>query len=206
MSQSPASLRGQTRTSLQSFQETLLRKLADSSGQGLLVDWLGVGVGGSRLLLSLRYLGEIAPLQPLQRLPRTAPWVLGVASVRGLLTVVADARKLLELPVASLMGQLQGGVGVGLGPAGAEAPGHWLSLNPALGLHAALQVDRLLGLHSVRELTPCPPEITLPGHPALIRCWRDAAGQTWFELDVSVLANLPAFLELREAGASPLTA
>lgn len=187
------------RTSLQAFQEALLRKLADSAGQGLTVEWLGVGVGASRLLLSLRHLGEIAPLQPLQRLPRTAPWVLGVASLRGLLTVVADTRKLLDLPVASLMAQLQGGALAAMG----EAPGHWLSLNPALGVHAALQVDRLLGLHGARDLTVCEPPAGVSDHPALTRCWRDAGGQVWLELDVTLLAQLPAFLELREAGTVP---
>ncbi|MCU0930367.1 MAG: chemotaxis protein CheW [Serpentinimonas sp.] len=187
------------RPSLQAFQEALLRKLADSAGQGLSVDWLGVGVGTVRLLLALRHLGEIVPLQPLQRLPRTVAWVLGVASVRGQMTVVADTRRLLDLPVSSLLPQLQAPrTGAPL-----DAPGHWLSLNPALGVHAALQVDRLWGLHGQRDLSAADMPSGLAPHPALTRCWKDGTGQTWLELDLTVLASWPAFLELREPGAFP---
>ncbi len=174
------------RITLQAFQEQLVRKLADSAQQGLAVDWLGISVGADvRCLLPLAQAGEIAAPTPLQPLPHARPWVLGAASVRGSLTLVAD---------------LAGFLGLSPGGATAQAGRHWVSLNPALGVNAAFQVERLLGLHGAGDLRHDEGAGTLH-HPSVRQVWRDAAGRVWHELDLVHLSQSDAFLDVR--GSTP---
>lgn len=168
--------------SLQQFQTELARKLADSADRPVGTGWLGVSWQGVRALLPLAQAGEIFNPVALQRLPHTQPWVLGVASLRGGLTVVVDWVRLLGLtPTVPMHATELDTV-------------YWVSLNPALGAGAALCVDHLLGLRNPADW------VVLDGanaHPGVQRTWRDEAGETWHELDLQALARSPDFLDPR---------
>jgi twitching motility protein PilI len=170
-----------TRIPLESFEAELARKLADSVNRPVAAAWLGVAWQGVRALLPLSQAGEIFNPVALQRLPHTQPWALGVASLRGGLAVVVDWVRLLELPVPM--------------PArGDDDTVYWVALNPALGVGAALCVDRLLGLHDVAAFEP---DARPTDRPGVKRMCRDAQGQLWYELDVQALVASPRFLDPR---------
>ena len=170
-----------TRLSLQTFQAELARKLAESAERPLAAGWLGVSWQGVRALVPLTQAAEIFNPVALQRLPHTQPWVLGVASLRGGLTLVLDWVRLLGLP--------------GQAPvAGGDDTVYWLHLNPALGVHAALCVDQLLGLRAAHDMVVEPSAD--PEWGVKHRC-RDAQGQHWVELDLLALTQSPQFLDPR---------
>lgn len=171
------------RITLEQFQTELARKLAESAQRPLQAGWLGVAWRGVRALLPLAQAGEIFNPAALQRLPHTQAWVQGVASLRGGLTVVVDWVALLGLQAQA--------------PAqwGEQDVVYWVSLNPALGVGAALGVDRLLGLRGAAGWRV--EETWSAGHPAVVRIWRDAEGELWHELDLALLARSPDFLDPR---------
>lgn len=169
------------RPSLQAFQAELARKLAESADRPLASGWLGVSWQGVRALLPLAQAGEIFHPTLLQRVPHTQPWVLGVASLRGGLTLVVDWVRYLGLPRQTLLRDGDDTV-------------YWVSFSPALGLGVALCVDRLLGLHTSADFV-----VEGAGEcPAGVRqLCRDAQGQRWLELDLIALAQSPDFLDPR---------
>lgn len=179
------------RTSVQAFQAELARKLAAATTTGVSADWLGVSWRGVRGLLPLAQAGEIVQPMALQRLPHTQPWVQGVASVRGGLTLVADWVAFLNLPGARPHDQPD-----------PDATPYWISLNPASGLSAALCVDRLMGLRTAAELgAPDPNWVPRAGVRQVLR---DVDGAVWYDIDMVALAQMPAFLDPRQAAfASP---
>lgn len=108
----------------------------------------------------------------------TSPWVLGVAALRGGVTLVVDWVRWLGLASAPL--------------ALPAAAGYWLALAPGLGVPAALRVERLLGLHTLDGWQPVQP--APQAHAALPQVWRDGAGAVWHQLDLQRLAQAPGFL------------
>jgi twitching motility protein PilI len=60
--------------------------------------WRGVGfrVGERRLLVSFEEVVEIIPLPPTTPVPGSAPWMLGVANVRGTLLPVVDLKQFMD--------------------------------------------------------------------------------------------------------------
>lgn len=181
------------RTNVQAFQAELARKLAAATSAGVSADWLGVSWRGVRALLPLAQAGEIVQPMTMQRLPHTQPWVQGVASLRGGLTVVADWVAFLGLPGARAWDQPD-----------PDATPYWISLNPALGLGAALCVDRLLGLRTAADWGP--PDPTWVPRPGVRQVFRDSDGTLWHEIDMAAMAQMPAFQDPRQpAFASPNT-
>lgn len=169
------------RVPLQAFQAELARKLAESAHRPLSAGWLGVSWRGVRALVPLTQAAEIFNPTALQRLPHTQPWVLGVASLRGGLSVVVDWVRLLGL---SAPAQTLGG----------DDTLYWLHLNPALGVQAVLCVDQLLGLRDAQGMVVEPAPQAVAG---IQHVCRDAEGQRWVALDLVALCESPAFLDLR---------
>lgn len=166
------------RVTLQQFQDELARKLAESAHRPLAATWLGVSWQGVRALLPLTQAGEISNPTALQRMPHTKDWVLGVASVRGVLTVLVDWVRLLGLiPPAT---PTQGG-----------ELAYWVSLNEAMGVGAALCVDQLLGLHGSEQWQVA--TTNAPLHPGIRQVWRDAQGDPWYELDLKTIVESAEF-------------
>ncbi len=169
------------RPSLQQFQAELARKLADSVQRPLAAGWLGVTWRGVRALVPLTQAAEIFNPVALQRLPHTQPWVQGVASLRGGLTVVVDWVRLLGLQAQAP-------------ERGSDDTVYWVHLNPALGVEAALCVDHLLGLRGPDDMVA-----VLPGPlpQGLKRRCQGRDGHVWVELDLLGLCASPTFLDPR---------
>jgi len=174
------------RQSLRDLQDRLARRLSAAKTEAAGVSWLAVEVSGQRYLLPLVQSGEIFSWAPVQLVPYTRPWYLGVAALRGGLYGVVD---LAALP----------GAGAQL-PSGAPldrvtSESRLISLHPALEVNAVLWVDRLLGLKN-------PTMFSSLGAPAkdaqafLGRVLVDAQGDSWQELDLQILAGDAAFLSI----------
>ena len=166
---SPNALR---RTRLRDYQAQLLARVqAAQDGTAQPVHQLGVSIGGRRYLLELTEAGEIVPPVALARVPRTQPWYLGLANVRGSLLGVIDLARYLD---------------PGQGAAGPDA--RFLSLAPRLGLKCALLVTQVHGLRRADAMTPA----TQDGAPHLV----DADGQAWTPLSLAALVQEERFLHV----------
>lgn len=165
---------------LLAFQAELARQLAalPEPKSGTAVQGIGLMLHGVRAWVPLAQAGEVVAPLPLQRVPRTQPWVLGVAALRGGVTLVVDWVRWLGLASAPL--------------ALPAAAGYWLALAPGLGVPAALRVERLLGLHTLDGWQPVQP--APQAHAVLPQVWRDGAGAVWHQLDLQRLAQAPGFL------------
>ena len=147
------------------------------------VSWLAVDCGGQGLLFALRQAGEIFDLRAVLPVPHTAPWLAGVVNLRGGVCTAVDLAAFL-----------------GLRPAGHGAPGEQARLvafNAALGLNAALLVDRLEGLRRDTEMQRIDEADDPAARPAFAPArWRDADGRTWQEIDLAELARQAQFLAI----------
>jgi len=171
-----------TRQSLKDLQERLATRLADAKKAGAEAAWLAVEAGGQNYLLPLVHAGEIFPLPVIQPVPHTRPWFAGVAALRGGLVGVVSLAGLLSpaLPV----------------PSGVQRQESKLvALNSALGVNAALLVDRLVGLRQASMfvgVTPRQPE----DMPVCAQRLTDARGEVWQELNLQALVEWPEFLSV----------
>jgi len=163
------------RTRLRDYQTQLLARVqAAQSGAAQAVHQLGVSIGGQRYLLELAEAGEIVPPVALARVPRTQPWYLGLANIRGSLLGVIDLARYLD-PHHSA--------------AGPEA--RFLSLSPRLGLKCALLVTHVHGLRRAETMTP----ESLDAQEGALRLL-DADGQAWTPLSLAALVQEERFLQV----------
>ena len=174
---------GNQRQSLRALQERLASRLAEAREGGADASWLAVEARGRRYLLPLVHAGEIFPVPFVQRVPYTQPWFLGVAALRGGLMGVVD-----------LGGVLQTDVPAFLAPGGAS-DAKLVALNQALGVNAALWVDKLVGLRGVNMFVSAVPR-SAEDLPVLAQRLTDANGEQWQELNLQALAEWPAFLSV----------
>lgn len=171
------------RQSLRALQERLAVRLADAKKSGAEAAWLAVEASGQRYLLPLVHSGEIFPLPVIQAVPYTQGWFLGVAALRGGLMAVVDLAGLLS------QGQARSKA------LRTNAETKLIALNTALGLNAALLVDRLVGLRSASAFVGASPraEGTLP---VLSQQLTDVNGVQWQELSLQALVEWPDFLSV----------
>lgn len=144
--------------------------------------WLAVEAGGGRFLVPLVHAGEIFPWPGVLPVPYTRPWLLGVANLRGTLAAVVDFSALLGRAAARSEMAL--------------ADASLLAFHPLLEMHAALLVDRLLGLRGAQDFSGM--QDAPPDAPA----WRgaryiDQAGDAWQEIDLRLLSQDFEFLHIR---------
>ncbi len=169
------------RESLKNLQERLASRLAQAKRSGVEASWLAVELRGQGVLLPLVHAGEIFPLPVIQSVPYTAPWFLGVSALRGGLMGVVDLARLL-----------------GLGADDRSAPGvdaKVVALNAALGVNAALLVDRLVGLRGPSMFAGANPRPD-DSPPVFAQRLTDVHGQQWQELNLQVLVEWPEFLSV----------
>ena len=175
------------RQSLRDLQERLAQRLSAAKTEAAAASWLAVEARGVRYLLPLVQSGEIYSWVPVQAVPYTQSWYLGVASLRGGLHGVID---LAALP----------GVDAPDAPSGqsrVSAESRLVSLHPALDVNAVLWVDRLLGLRNPNMFTALGE--SLGGAPAYFgRILVDAEAVSWQELDMQALAKDSQFLDITE--------
>lgn len=157
------------RSRLRQYQVQLLERMqAAKSGAAEGGRELGVLLGGRLCLLDLTQISEIVPLQPIAPVPLTQEWYLGLANIRGHLTGVIDLARYLAQE------------------AGDSAPSErrLITFAPGLGFNCALQVERVLGLRKLAEMTQL---------DDARQQFRDADGQPWSRIDLALLVQEPRF-------------
>jgi twitching motility protein PilI len=164
---------------LRELQSRLAERLSAARTQERGKSWLAVECSARGFLLPLREAGEIFALTPLQAVPHTHRWFLGVSNLRGHLHGVVD--------LAAFLGVKAGDV--------ARDQARLVGFNPRFELNCALMVDRLSGLRSEDQLTPLL-EDHAPRPGFVGQRYRDAAGRLWQELNLAELAGDDAFLKI----------
>ncbi len=176
------------RQALSELQARLASRLQAARDEGPSVAWLAAESAGVRYLFPLAQAGEIFPWAPLQPVPYTAPWFLGVASLRGNLAGVVD-------PVLFAGVDDDAASPAARRPQAQAAESSLLTLNTALGVPCALKVDRLLGLRGGDDFTSTAPRAD--GAPAWYGgIYTDGRQQRWQEIDLQALAADPRFLHI----------
>jgi twitching motility protein PilI len=166
---------------LRAFQQELATRLAAKTAAQVEQSRLGVGCGGEHWLIKLADAGEVIALPQLATVPRTKPWYLGIANIRGNLYGAIDFAGFLGRPVdASAPGGGQSRL-VLFGPRAGE-------------LRAGIVVQRVLGLRNLAELVPSDPSTSSPAWYGAR--WTDRDGQGWQEIDLGRLAQDPGFLQV----------
>ncbi len=169
------------RDALRELQTRLAARLEASKTASVTASWLAVETGGRRFLIPLRQAGEIFSLPPVQPVAYTAPWFLGVASLRG-----------------GLYGVIDFGRFAGAGqpaPRGSANEARLVTVNSLLDFNCALLVDRLWGLRGPEAFTEqAAPEAGAPawhGH-----CYTDASGLPWQEINLQTLCAQDDFVHI----------
>lgn len=171
------------REALRELQARLASRLQAARLEGMSVAWLAVRVGGKNLLFPLGQSGEIFPLTSLQPVPYARGWFRGVINIRGGLYGVVD-----------LAGFIASDTGSGR-PEPSAQDQSVVTLNVALEVNCALQVDGLLGLRgSDAFASSSPPDASDPAYFG--NQFKDAAGEHWQEIDLRILSQTPQFLSI----------
>ncbi len=171
---------------------TLLQQA--SSEEGLAASWLGVRLGGRRLLLPLQQAGEIYAMTTIYPLPYTKPWFLGVAHLRG-----------------SVYGVIELGAFLPAAPAAAK-PAHTASasdrnkscliaINEGLGMNVVFRADALEGLRNREAFVRSEPPPDAATHLGSV--FIDSHDTAWQEINLLALAQDAQFLDI---AAVPATA
>jgi twitching motility protein PilI len=166
-------------SNLREFQEAILLKLKQAAMQGGSVSTsrLGVTVGSRNLLINLKDVTEVLPMPPIQAVPLTQPWFLGVANVRGNLYNVTDVAQFIGMP-----------------PTPKSANNRIMLLNSDVTTQAAIMVESLIGLRSIDTMQVKP----LTNGANLFfgkQAYEDADNNEWFEFDVEALVQDKEFIQ-----------
>ncbi|MGH8799449.1 MAG: chemotaxis protein CheW [Casimicrobiaceae bacterium] len=166
---------------LRAFQQELATRLAAKTTQQVEQSRLGLACAGQQWLIRLADAGEVIAVPTMATVPLTRPWYLGIANIRGNLYSVIDFGGFLGHPIE---------------PAAAGSQAARLVLfGPRVGeLRAGLVVTRVLGLSNLAELAQGEAPA---GAPAWYGArWTDKSGGVWQEIDLALLAQDPAFLQV----------
>jgi twitching motility protein PilI len=164
------------RISLRDYQEGVMARLKSVAATAQIDARLGVKIGGENWLVDLSDVAEVMPLPFISPVPLVYSWFKGVSNVRGNLVSVSDLAAFMNLGCLS-----------------ATPAARLLLLHPRHILHAAILVDRMLGLKHLADLKPDP---ALSHQSAWeLDAYRDAAGASWRSLDIKALVAQPAFLQ-----------
>lgn len=165
-------------SNLREFQEAILLRLKEVATQGSAVSSsrLGVTVGAKRLLINLNDVREVIPVPPVQSVPLTQPWFLGVANIRGNLYNITDLAQFLGMP-----------------PTSKSTNTRILLLNSEITTQAALVIGSLVGLRSIESMKPkqsSTDEVFFNK-----QTYEDAEGNEWLEVDVEMLVRDKDFIQ-----------
>jgi twitching motility protein PilI len=166
---------------LRAFQQELATRLAAKTSAQVEQSRLGLACAGAQWLIRLADAGEVIALPTVASVPMTRPWYLGIANIRGNLYGCID---------------FAGFLGHEAEPTASGASASRLVLfGPRVGeLRAGLLVHRVLGLRNLADLKQGDAPASAPAWYG--SCWTDAEGGRWQEIDLSLLAQDPAFLQV----------
>jgi twitching motility protein PilI len=166
-------------SNLREFQESILLRLKEATAKGAAVSTsrLGVTVGPKKLLINLSDVTEVLPVPPVQLVPLTQPWFLGVANVRGNLYNITDLAQFMGMP-----------------PTPKSASNRIVLINSELTTQVALMIGSLVGLRSVEAMKK---NTSTKNKYALLSqySFEDNDKNEWFELDVVALVKDKVFIQ-----------
>ena len=166
---------------LRAFQQELAARLAAKTTAQVEQSRLGLAAAGSQWLIRLADAGEVIAVPAMAKVPMTRLWYLGIANIRGNLYGCIDFSGFLGHPIEA--------------PTPGATASRMVLFGPRVGeLRAGLIVNRVMGLRNLAELSEAPaPE----GAPAWYGSrWSEPGGTSWQEIDLSLLAQDAAFLQV----------
>jgi twitching motility protein PilI len=171
------------RQALRELQSRLADRLNAAKTQGVSASWLAVEAGGSKYLFPLNQSGEIFPWVSAQNVPYTQAWFVGVANLRGGLYGVVDLANFVTGLASPVRSEL------------ARTESRLVTLNSALEINCALQIDKLAGLRNPEAFTDFAERASdapdFFGYSDL-----DAKGVNWQEINLQLLAQQANFLTI----------
>jgi twitching motility protein PilI len=168
-------------SNLREFQEAILLRLKEVAAQGDVASTsrLGVIVGTKKMLVNLSEVREVLPVPPMQVVPLTKPWFLGVANVRGNLFNITDLAQFLGMP-----------------PTQRSTNNRILLLNSETTTQAALVIGGLVGLRSIDTMQVKPPVNENDAEMLFSKqVYEDADNNEWFEMDIEKLLRDKDFIQ-----------
>ena len=167
-------------SNLREFQEAILLRLKEATAKGGAVSTsrLGVNVSSRKVLINLSQVSEVLPVPPIQFVPLTQPWFLGVANVRGNLYNITDLAQFMGLP-----------------PTQKSANNRIVLINSETTTQSALLIDSLVGLRSIEAMQAL--EESAESNETFFsnKTYQDADKNKWFELDVEALVQDKSFIQ-----------
>lgn len=171
------------RDAIRDLQTRLASRLQAARSEGVAVAWLAVKAGGSNYLFPLGQSGEIFPVSGVQAVPYAKAWFQGVINIRGGLYGIVDFAGFMQ-DVCQRPRTLP--------PAQDSSV---VTLNPALEVNCALQVDSLAGLRGPEAFVSYEPAAT--DAPEFFgNQFLDSAGVRWQEINLRTLSLSPQFLSI----------
>jgi twitching motility protein PilI len=166
-------------SNLREFQEAILLRLKEATAKGSAVSTsrLGVIIGSKRVLINLNQVSEVLPVPPMQNVPLTMPWFLGVANVRGNLYNITDLAQFMGLP-----------------PTQKSTNNRIVLINSETTTQAAIVIDSLVGLRSVEAMKSKPKTKNKEAFFSK-NSYEDGDKNEWLELDVEALVQDKAFIQ-----------
>ena len=169
-------------SNLREFQEAILLRLKEATAKGGAVSTsrLGVIVGSKRVLINLYEVSEVLPVPPMQHVPLTLPWFLGVANVRGNLYNITDLAQFMGLP-----------------PTPKSINNRIVLINSEMITQVAVVIDSLVGLRSVEAMKRKPATKNNKNKEVFLseNSYEDVDKNEWFELNVEALVQDKAFIQ-----------
>jgi twitching motility protein PilI len=165
-------------SNLREFQEAILLRLKEASEQGDVVSTsrLGVTVGARKVLIDLNDVSEVLPVPPLQTVPLTQSWFLGVANVRGNLYNITDLAQFIGMP-----------------PTPKSANNRIVLLNSEVTTQAALVVGSLIGLRNIDAMQV--KQVVDNNILFSKQTLEDVDKNEWVELDIKALVQDGEFIQ-----------
>ena len=168
------------REAIRDLQARLAKRLQTARAEGMSVAWLAVRAGGQNYLGQS---GEIFPVAGIQSVPYTCNWFPGVLNIRGGLFGVVDLAAFIAADTGLVRAESVAG------------ESSVVTLNTALDVNCALQVDVLLGLRGPEAFASS--VAPAQGAPVYFGTrFVDAAGDAWQEINMRTLSQTHQFLSI----------
>ena len=177
-----------TSLNLRQYQEAILARLDSALQDGAVrhTSFLGVIVGGERILVDMSQVSEALPKPSIFPAPNTQHWFLGTANVRGNLYAINDLAAFFDY--ADDHATLK------------KSDARILLLQQKVAPHTAIFVDRLIGLRGSESLKKIDGAKKHGAQQFAHECffdgeYEDEDGNHWRVLDCQALVNLKGFMQ-----------